>query len=45
MPAIVALVPGRLLNMSALAIARLNPEVHRSAVYDLKRSRYFLGRR
>jgi abequosyltransferase len=44
-PAIVALIPGRLLNVSALAVSRLKPGVNRGGVYDLKRSPYFFGRR
>ena len=44
-PAMVALVPGRLVNMLALALARLNLGGHPGGVYDLKRSPYFMGRR
>lgn len=45
MPAIVALMPGRLLNMAALALARTRNQDHRGGVYDLKRSSYFIGKR
>jgi abequosyltransferase len=45
MPAVVALIPGQLLNMAALAWLRLRSQDHRGGVYDLKRSPYFVGRR
>jgi abequosyltransferase len=45
MPAIIALMPGQLLNIAALALVRLRSQHHRGGVYDLKRSPYFVGRR
>jgi glycosyltransferase involved in cell wall biosynthesis len=45
MPAVVALIPGQLLNMAALALLRLRSQDHRGGVYDLRRSPYFVGRR
>ena len=44
-PAMVALVPGRLLNIVALALARSKRGSYRGGIYDLERSPYFMGKR
>ena len=44
LPGVIALLPGRFLNMAALMHAWLSSRDRRGGVYDLKRSRYFIGR-
>lgn len=44
LPGVIALLPARLLNLAALAYAWLHREAQRGGVYDLKRSRYYIGR-
>ena len=44
-PGFVAILPGRLLNVALLALARVLGKDHSGGIYDLKRSPYFAGRR
>lgn len=44
LPGVIALLPGRLLNLALLLFAGLRRQPQRGGVYDLKRSRYFIGR-
>lgn len=41
---LIALLPGRLVNLSALAYARFSRGDHRGGIYDLKQSRYGAGK-
>lgn len=44
LPGMIALLPGRLFNLAALTYAWLRCRNQRGGIYDLKRSRYFVGR-
>lgn len=44
LPGMIALLPGQLLNLALLVYAGLLRQQQRGGVYDLKRSRYFIGR-
>jgi abequosyltransferase len=45
LPGIIALIPGRLLNLLAIFYARLRRRDWNGGIYDLKRSRYYVGKR